>query len=66
MVQHPQWNGGSLQESNTEGITIPELIVPFPEDLNLLLNRLIDPLKESSNHGIDLFEQALELSLNFL
>lgn len=62
----PSVEWGSLQESNTEGITIPELIVPFPEDLNLLLNRLIDPLKESSNHGIDLFEQALELSLNFL
>ena len=62
----PPVEWGSLQESNTQGINVPELNVPFPEDLNLLLSRLIDPLKESSNHGIDLYEQALEVSLNFL
>lgn len=64
------WDGPApsvecLQESNTQGITIPELLVPFPEDLNLLLSHLINPLRESSNHGIDIYEQALEVSLNF-
>lgn len=62
----PSMEWGSLQESNTQGIIVPELIVPLPEDFNLLSSRLIDPLKESSNHGIDLYEQALEVSLNFL
>ena len=62
----PSMEWGSLQESNTQGIIVPELFVPFPEDFNLLLSRLINPLKESSNHGIDLYEQALEVSSNFL
>lgn len=63
----PSVEWGSLQESNTQGITIPELLVPFPEDLNLLLSHLINPMRESSNHGIDInfYEQALEVSLNF-
>ena len=62
----PSVEWGGVQDSNIQGITVPELNVPFPEDLNLLLSRLIDPLKESSNHGIDLYEQALEVVLNFL
>ncbi|XP_067050641.1 uncharacterized protein [Acropora muricata] len=53
------WDGPApsvecLQESNTQGITIPELLVPFPEDLNLLLSHLINPLRESSNHDFTL------------
>jgi len=59
----PSMEWGSLPESDTQGVTVPEVIV-FAENLNLVLSRLIDPLGESSNHGIDLYEQALEVSLS--
>ena len=66
------WNGpapslewGSLLESDRGEISVPEVTVPSPHNLNMVVSHLIDPLRESPNHGIDLYERALEVSLSF-
>lgn len=58
----PEW--GSLPECEGQGIIIPEVTIPFAdESISLRLSQLID-LRESTNFGVDLYEQALEFVLS--
>ena len=58
----PSQEWGSLPDSVAEGITVPDILVPFSADTTVEnLSAVIDPLGETVNHGIDLYQQALAL-----
>ena len=49
---------GLVESEN--GITIPDIQVVLTTQQKSTLSRTIDPLSESENHGIDLYEQTLD------
>ena len=57
MAQSPSQQWGSIPNEGV--ITVPEIILPFQENILERLETTINPLGPTTNHGIDLFEEAI-------
>ena len=57
-------NGPIPGDADTH-VEVPESPLHFLDDNLLYLRETVDPCAPSNNHGIDLYEQTLEIILNF-
>ena len=51
--------------TSEEGVEVPQSRLEFSESDLSYLRQVIDPNSPSDNHGIDLYEQTLQIILNF-
>jgi len=56
----------SIDNAESDGITIPQTTLKFSETDYSLLQQTIDPYGQTDNYGIDLYEQNVQLISTFI